>query len=84
MLAEYPVAVYVCVDAVYCRWVEVRMRRGCGRGGCHCFVAVMSYADCSQSTRKRSCMWVWCFQVYCVQHPALVTINRETEEDEGL
>lgn len=50
-----------------------------GRGS-HCFLDLESGGDCLWDSPNRR---VWYFQVYCVQHPVLVTINRETEEEYG-
>lgn len=58
---------------MYCRWVEV-IKLGGGEAGGHC----------SYGTPNGPWSQAWRFQVYCVQHPVLVTINRQTEEDGAL
>lgn len=50
----------------------------------HCFLAAALGEDCSWVTKNRLWSRVGRLQVYCLQLPALIVLNRETEDDGEL
>lgn len=79
----YGVHVSLCISPhiyaevwIHCRWDEViSCTRVCKT------IVFWPMRIIHKGTPNRLKSRVWCLQVYCVQHPVLVTINRQTEKD---